>query len=101
MVGVPLSDYITGRRKPSQALRFLKFLPDESAFIAHLHVAPDVDRSGEREPWREFYGYGQAERIAADTWDLHARMNTPKGKRAPEYPAPGKKKPKRPVRGRR
>ena len=64
-----------------------------------MQASPDVDKSGDPPDWRRFYGWSHAEWIAADTWDLHARMNTPKSKRAPEYPAPGKKPKKRPVRG--
>lgn len=96
-MGVPLSEYLTGQRKPAQALRFIKFLPLDSAFMAQIQANPDVDKSGDMEPWREFYGWSIAERISADTWDLLARVNVAKGKRSPEYPAPGKKKQKRPV----
>lgn len=92
-------DYLTGRRKPAQALRFIAFLPDGSAFNAHVRANPAVDKSGEAPLWRRFYGWSHAEQIAADTWTLHARMNTPKNKRAPEYPTPGSKPKKRPVRG--
>lgn len=67
--------------------------------MAHIQADPSVDKSGDPEPWREFYGWSMAERISADLWDLLARVNTPKGKKVPEYPVPGRKKQKRPVRG--
>jgi len=70
--------------------------------MAHVAADPSTPDDGEAEPWRRFYGWSTAERISADLWDLLARVNTPKGKRAPEYPVPGRKstKQKRPRRRR-
>lgn len=84
-------------------MRFVKFLPAGGAFMAHVAADPQTPDEGEAEPWRAFYGWSLAERLSADLWDLLARVNTPKGKKSPEYPVPGRKnkKQKRPVKQRR
>lgn len=99
-MGTPLSDYLTGKRKPSQALRFIQFLPPGCAFLSQIAANPDAPSGEEPPEWRKFYGWGTTTHVVADLWDLMAKVNTAKNKKAAEYPTPGKKKQKRPVRKR-
>lgn len=63
-------------------------LPNESATQAMMRADPRNVGGGVAEPWRSFYGDNAITAILRDTWDLHAGMNTPKGKKQPTYPRP-------------
>ena len=85
--GRELSDYLTGRRKPAQALRLVNMLPADSATVAQMAVSKRQGRKVKPEPWRVLYGQ-RPEPVLRDLWDLIAAVNTPKGKKAPKYPDP-------------
>lgn len=82
-------DYLTGKRKPSQALRFIGMLPSSSATVAQITAA---DRPGGKkvEPWRAVYAEREVD-VLRDLWNLTASVNTPKGKKPPRYPSPLKR----------
>ncbi len=96
-----LSDYLIGRRKPAQALRFIAMLPPHSATVSQMLADPMVGKDGKAEPWREWYGWTTEAQVTSDMFNLLAAVNTPKGKKAPRYPSPkpDRARPrKRPVR---
>jgi hypothetical protein len=85
----PLVEYLRGDRDPSEALRLVNVLPEESVTAAMIRADPGSrKRRPKGEPWREQYGWTRTHEILAATFDLHAAVN--KGKRKPlKFPRPG------------
>lgn len=88
--GVPLADYVMGRRPPGEGLARIKWLPHGSAFYALrvAHVGPPKD--GAPDPSLAWFGWDRTTQVLADLWNLQAQKASGK-KRAPTYPTPGSK----------
>ncbi len=73
-----LSDYLTGKRKPAQALRLIGMLPPESATMAQMQAMPGG--AGSRpERWQEIYALTPTA-VLRDLFNLTVSIHTPKGK---------------------
>lgn len=68
---------------PRELFALVEGLPAGSRFQAHL-VGGDK--------WQEFWGWDVDRHLQANIWDLHSKVNTPKGKKAATYPRPSAKK---------